>query len=78
VERPHRAAAREGLVGGGGLGERLLVERPHDRVDRGVDRVQAGQRGLDRLAAGGLAGADQGGQLDRVEPPELGGYDLTS
>jgi hypothetical protein len=78
VERPHRGAAREGLVGGGGLGERRLVEGPHDRVDRGVDRVQARQRGLDRLAAGGLAVADQVGQLDRVEPPELGGYAGTS
>jgi hypothetical protein len=66
------------LVGSGGLGERPLVERPHDRVDRGVDRVQARQRGLDRLAAGGLAPADQVGQLDRVEPPELGSYTRTS
>jgi hypothetical protein len=78
VERAHRPAAREGLVGGGGLGKRLLVERPHDRVDARVDRVQAGQRGLDRLPAGGLTPADQVGQLDRVEPPELGGYDPTS
>jgi hypothetical protein len=78
VERPDRAAAREGLVGGGGLGERRLVERAHDRVDRGVDRVQARQGGLDRLAAGGPARADQVGQLDRIEPPELGGYGCTS
>jgi len=54
------------------------VERAHDRVDRGVDRVQARQRGLDRLAAGGPARADQVGQLDRIEPPELGGYERTS
>jgi len=54
------------------------VERPHHRVERRVDRVQAGERGLDRLAAGGLASADQARELDRVQPPELGGYARTS
>jgi hypothetical protein len=78
VERPHRPAAREGLVGRGGLRQRLLVERPDDRVEPRVDRVQARERGLGRLPARGPAPADQVGQLDRVEPPELGGYDPTS
>jgi len=78
VERAHRAAAREGLVGGAGLGERRLVEGAHHRVDPRIDRVEAGERSLDRLATGGLALADQVGQLDRVEPPEVGGYARTS
>jgi hypothetical protein len=54
------------------------VQRPHHRVERGVDRVEARQRGLDGLAAGDLLRADQGRQLDRVETPELGGYGRTS
>jgi hypothetical protein len=78
VERPHRLAAGEGLVRGGGLGERGLVERADHRVERGVDRVEPAQGGLDGLAAGDLPGADQGRQLDRVETPELGSYDRTS
>jgi hypothetical protein len=78
VERPHRLAAGEGLVRRGGVGERGLVQRPHHRVERGVDRVEARQRGLDGLAAGDLPRADQGRQLDRVETPELGGYGRTS
>jgi hypothetical protein len=54
------------------------VERADHRVERRVDRVQAGQRGLDRLAARGPAAADQVRELDRIEPPELGGYARTS
>jgi hypothetical protein len=78
VERAHRLAPREGLVGRGRLGERGLVQRTHHRVDRGVHRVEPSQRGLDGLAAGDLPRADQGRQLDRVETPELGGYGRTS
>jgi hypothetical protein len=78
VKRADWPAARKGLVGGAGLGEGRLAEGAHHRVDPRVDRVEASERGLDRLAAGGLAAADQVGQLDRVEPPELGGYARTS
>jgi hypothetical protein len=46
-------------------------------LNAGLTASSARQRGRD-LAAGDLAGANQGRQLDRVETPELGGYGRTS
>jgi hypothetical protein len=74
VQRTHRASARQHLIGRGGLGERLLVPWAYHRVEMRIDRVEPGQGVGRRLAAGDLAGANQGGQLGRGQSPEGGGY----
>jgi len=74
VERAHRPAAGQGLVGGRGLREGRVVKRAHHRVDPRVDRVEARQGGGDDLTAGDGLPADHLRQLDGVEAPELGRY----
>ena len=61
--RSRRAATQ--LVGGVGLGARLVEAGRDDRVDPRVARLDQRDVRVDDLARGQLAGADRGGELDR-------------
>ena len=70
-----RHARERALVAGAdlvGRRERVLGEDVDERVELGVERVDAVQRGLHELARGQLAGADEAGELARRAEEEVG------
>ena len=59
-------------------GESLLGEDVDERVDRGLDGLDAVERGLDELARGHLAVADEPGEIEgRAEEEVLHRADTT-
>ena len=68
---PSSTPVGDGAIGRVGGGQCLVGEEPDDRVEVGVDLVDADQVGLDDFTAGDLSRSDSARQLQRSHLPEL-------
>ena len=79
LDRERDAVQRAGALGRGvgriGRRARLVGQHEHDRVEVGVDGLDALEVRIDDLARGDLARGDQFGQLSGTATPQLLGHD---